>query len=68
MRENNYINDISEIIQKSMELSKCRKCGCMKDTLETMMNELLKTKNDDFSEILNEVENSIKKMETIKYN
>lgn len=40
----------------------------MMGTLETMKNELLETKNDDFSELLSEVENSIKKMENIEYN
>lgn len=50
-----------------MELPKCRKCGCMKESLEAMKNELLKDNNNDFSGLLNEVESSIEKMEPIKY-
>lgn len=67
MEENISIKNIKKSIQASMELPKCRKCGCMKESLETMKSELLNTKNDDFWELLSEIENSIGKMETIKY-
>ncbi len=67
MEEKNSIKNIKENIQRAMELPKCRKCGCMKESLETMKNELLKTKNNDISELLKEVENSIEKMEPTKY-
>jgi len=67
MEEINSIKGIKESLQKAMELPKCKKCGCMKETLETMKTGLSKTKNDDISDLLNEVENSIDKMESLKY-
>lgn len=67
MEEDNFIKGIKESIQEAMELPKCRKCGCMKESLETMKNELLKAKNNDISELLNEVERSIERMDPTKY-
>ena len=67
MAENSSIKSNIENIEMAMKFSKCRKCGCMKESLETMKNKLLETKNNDFSELLNEVENSIGEMESIKY-
>ncbi|WP_248484445.1 hypothetical protein [Tepidibacter aestuarii] len=67
MEKNNPIKSIKENIQMAMELLKCRKCGCMKETLKTMKNEILKIKNNNFLEFLNELENSIQKMESIEY-
>lgn len=32
MIEKTIVKNIKEQIQKSMELAKCRKCGCMKET------------------------------------
>lgn len=67
MKENNCIKNLRDSIQTARELSKCRKCGCMKESLKTMKNELLKTGKDEFLELLSELEISIKKMETIEY-
>lgn len=67
MVEINSIEGIKESLQKAMELPKCRKCGCMEETLKTMKTELLKTHNDDISELLNEVKNSIDKLEPVQY-
>ena len=67
MEENNYIKNVKESIQVAMQLPKCRKCGCMKESIETMKDELLGAKNVTFAELLNEVENSIEKMEPLKY-
>lgn len=67
MKENNCIKNLRDSIQTARELSKWRKCGCMKESLKTMKNELLKTRKDEFLELLSELETSIKKMETIEY-
>lgn len=67
MEENNDIRNVVASIQSAMELPKCRKCGCMKESLETMKSKLLKSKNNNLSELLNQVEISIEKMESIKY-
>lgn len=61
------IKGIKESLQNAVELPKCKKCGCMKGTLETMKQGLSKNKKDDILELLNEVEKSIDKMEPIKY-
>ena len=39
----------------------------MAETLKTMKTELSKTNNDDYSELLYEVKNSIEKMEPTQY-
>ncbi len=67
MKENISIKSIKESIQTDIELPKRRKCGCMKESLENMKNELLNTKKNELSELLNEVKNSINKMEPTKY-
>lgn len=67
MGENNSINSIKENLQMAIRLPKCRKCGCMKESLEAMKKELLKINNSDISELLNEVEAVIDKMEPVKY-
>lgn len=67
MDEISSIKGIEETLQKAMGLPKCRKCGCMEETLKTMKAQLSKTMDGDFSELLNEVENSIRKMEPTEY-
>lgn len=67
MQENNSIKSINDSIQAAMELPKCRKCGCMKESLKTIKNELLKVESNDASKLLNQVKSSIEKMEPIKY-
>lgn len=67
MEEINSIKGIQEKLQTAMVLPKCRKCGCMEETLKTMKTELTKTKDDDLSELLSEVENSQGKMEPTEY-
>ncbi|MFL0266793.1 hypothetical protein [Candidatus Clostridium radicumherbarum] len=67
MEKNNSIKNIIKNLQMAIELPKCRKCGCMKESLEAMKKELLKINNRDFLELLNEVYASIDKMEPVKY-
>lgn len=65
--QNYSLCKLQEDIQKAMELSKCRKCECMKESLETIKNELLKTKNNEFSELLLKLEISLEKVEPSEY-
>lgn len=67
MEEYNSFKSIIKNLQKAIELPKCKKCGCMKETLETMKSELSNNKSNATSELLNEVENSIEKMESVNY-
>ena len=67
MKEFDAIKGIKESLQKAIELPKCRKCGCMEETLKTMKTELSRANNDDYSELLYEVKNSIEKIEPTQY-
>lgn len=67
MQNKDSINGFKELILTSMELQKCRKCGCMGKTLETVKNELLKIDNDDIKDLLSHVQRFIDKMEQIEY-
>ncbi len=67
MDEISSIKGIEEKLQTAMGLPKCRKCGCMEETLKTIKAQLSKTMDGDFSELLSEVENSIRKMEPTAY-
>lgn len=67
MEENNSIKNVKEKIEAAMELSKCRKCGCMKESLVTIKSELLKDENNHICELLSLLENSLEKMESTKY-
>lgn len=58
--------DLKEMIQTAMELSKCRKCGCMKESIQTIESQLPKD-NDKFTGLLCVAQSSLEKMEEIKY-
>lgn len=52
-------------LQKGMSRAKCRKCGCMKDTLEALCSSFSSLKTE--SELLKDIESWLKRMEQIKY-
>ena len=66
MEENNPAKNIQNSIQQALQLPKCRKCGCLQDTLDGIIDALSKNKNK-FSDLWNEVESSTRKMEPIEY-
>lgn len=61
------IEMFKETIQTAIQLSKCRKCGCMKESLETIKDQLSKDENNDFLELLSLVKKSIDNMEESEY-
>lgn len=61
------LENVKKIIKKSMELSKCRKCECMKESLGSIKNALLNNKENNTLELLKEVEKSLDKFENIEY-
>jgi len=61
------LKNVKKIIKKSMELSKCRKCECMKESLESIKNALSNNKENDTLELLKEVEKSLDKLENTEY-
>ncbi|MDF2616781.1 MAG: hypothetical protein K0Q47_1436 [Sedimentibacter sp.] len=58
--------EIIETIQKSMELLKCRKCGCMKKSLESMMG-ALDAESTEYSILLHEIQNALDLTEPSEY-
>lgn len=67
MSEKDSVDSLKEIIFKSMELQKCRKCGCMAKTLETVQNELLKIESESAKELLFLIEKFINNMNPVEY-
>lgn len=67
MQNKNSINSFKELILTSMELQKCRKCGCMGKTLETVKTQLLKIDSDYIKDLLSHIQRFIDKMEQIEY-
>jgi len=67
MEEKTSIKRIKEVIQAAMALPKCRVCGCMKKSLETVKSELSKIKGLEVVELLTNLESAIEKMEPIQY-
>ena len=67
MKKNNTFTEVIDVIQKSINFSKCRKCGCMKKSLESMENALSGTNNADYSVFLNEIQSALSKTEPTEY-
>jgi hypothetical protein len=58
--------EVIETIQKSMELSKCRKCRCMKKSLESMMG-AIDAGSTEYSILLHEIQNALDLTEPSEY-
>lgn len=58
---------LTNSIYTSMELSKCRKCGCMKESLDTMKRELTKAGKQEFPELSDALEHALITMEASEY-
>lgn len=54
-------------LQEASELSKCKKCGCMKETLEAIIPSLSLTKVEKASQLLELAKTSLSKMEPTEY-
>jgi tetrahydromethanopterin S-methyltransferase subunit A len=54
-------------LQKGIELAKCRKCGCMKGTLESLKASLPSLKNKGAKGLLQDVNEWLKRIEPLKY-
>lgn len=67
MKNNNFNDKLLSQLNQGMKLSKCRKCKCMLDALDTMNSYFLRDKGGTFSNILKQVNEHILKMEPIEY-
>lgn len=66
-RDNNSIDSIIEIIKKSREFTKCKKCACMQESLKSIKDAVTKNSQEGLLDLLNEVETSIQQLESAEY-
>jgi len=67
MLKKNQIDSIQSELKKGMELSKCRKCGCMKETLEGLRNSLSSLQIEGVLDLAKNIEQWLAQIEPIKY-
>lgn len=61
------INNLVNEIQNASNTDKCKKCGCMKESLLSIQKALVGTEKNTYITLLAAVENAIEKMEPPKY-
>jgi len=66
LTDKNAIYKIQSELQQGMTLAKCKQCGCMKETLESLCSTLPSLQTEG-SDLLKNVESWLKQMEPIKY-
>lgn len=67
MTDKEALNKIKLEIQKGTHLAKCRKCGCMKEMLETLLASLPSIEIKESSILIQNVKAWLKEIESIKY-
>ncbi|MEN9223339.1 MAG: hypothetical protein Q6M04_12980, partial [Thermostichus sp. BF3_bins_97] len=67
MQKENDLSTIHSELQQGMALAKCRKCGCMKEMLETLESTLSNHPTDATSDLLKETQHWLKQMDPIQY-
>ncbi len=67
MNRFNPICKIESELRKGMRLTKCRKCGCMKESLENLQTSFSALTPEDSSDLLANIGNWLKQMEPIRY-
>ncbi len=67
MTDANWKDKIQSELREGMVLPKCRKCGCMKETLESLRTSLSSLQVEASSDLLANIERWLGQMEPIKY-
>lgn len=67
MTNKESIQKIKSEIEEGIRLTKCKRCGCMKETLENLLASLSSNESKDFSNLLQSVEAWLKEINPIKY-
>lgn len=67
MADTNPIDKIHSELRQGMELPKCRKCGCMKESLESLQTSLSSLQLEASSDLLANIEHWLEQMEPIRY-
>ena len=61
------VNALIQTIQSSIELNKCRHCGCMRESLEQIKERLEGTDDAQFYPLFYEVGVAFGKLENVEY-
>ncbi len=61
------VNTIKSELEEGMALDKCRKCGCMKDALDSLTSSLLSLEIEGSPELLEDVAEWQEQLDEIKY-
>jgi tetrahydromethanopterin S-methyltransferase subunit A len=67
MVENNPLERIKSELRQGMSLAKCRKCGCMKESLDNLRPPVSELHLEGSSALLEDIERWLSQMEEIKY-
>lgn len=63
----NPIGEIQSELQKGMKLAKCKRCGCMKQTLENLQASLSLLQTEDSLYLLRNIEHWLEQIESMEY-
>jgi tetrahydromethanopterin S-methyltransferase subunit A len=64
---NPLFEEVRSEIRRGMRLAKCRKCGCMRGTLDNLKASLPLLRSKDAKELLHDVDRWLMKLEPIEY-
>ena len=67
LTEDNSTSEILSELQRGMRLSKCKKCGCMKEALEALRFSLSSLQTQDSSKLLQNIESWLRLIESTEY-
>jgi len=67
MKDKRAIQKIKSEIEKGIGFAKCKKCGCMKETLENLLASLPSIQIEESSDLIQNVNAWLKEMESVKY-
>jgi tetrahydromethanopterin S-methyltransferase subunit A len=67
MQNKDSIKRIKAELEEGIKLTKCKKCGCMKDTLEALRNPLSLLQTNNSLDLLKDIDHWLKQMQPIKY-
>ena len=68
MLEREAIKKIDSELKKGIDFLKCRKCGCMKETLKVILSSVSSFKSDDSGKLAEKIKSWFKGMKLIEYN
>jgi len=68
MTEGEILNKIRLELKKGMVSARCRKCGCMKETLEGLFNTLSSLQIEGSLDLIKNIEQWLTQMEQLEYN